>query len=69
VGADKQTDWATSMLFQVLDDRHDHERKTILTTNLDITSLGLHMGERTMHRFEEGAVFLEVTGPNLRGSG
>ena len=69
VGAEHATDWATSMLFQVLDDRHDHQRKTILTTNLDITGLGLHMGERTLHRFREGAVFLTVDGPNLRGNG
>ncbi|HXJ29541.1 MAG TPA: ATP-binding protein [Gemmatimonadales bacterium] len=68
VGAEHATDWATSMLFQVLDDRHDHQRKTILTTNLDITGLGLHMGERTLHRFKEGAVFLTVDGPNLRGN-
>lgn len=66
IGAEKQTDWATSMLFQILDHRHDQQRKTILTTNLDVTGLGLHMGERTMHRFEEGALFLTVDGPNLR---
>lgn len=69
VGAEHATDWATSMLFQVLDDRHDQQRKTILTTNLDITGLGRHMGERTLHRFEEGAEFLVVDGPNLRRNG
>jgi DNA replication protein DnaC len=68
IGADKDTDWATSMLFQVLDDRHDHQRKTIVTTNLDHMHLGMHLGARTMRRFEEDTVFLTVDGPNLRRS-
>jgi DNA replication protein DnaC len=69
VGAEKVTDWATSMLFQVLDHRHDQQRKTILTTNLDVAGLGVHMGERTLRRFEEGALFLHLDGPNLRTHG
>lgn len=66
LGADKETDWATAMLFQILDARHDENRKTIVTTNLSVPDLALHIGERTMHRFEEDAIFHHMEGPNLR---
>lgn len=66
IGAEQETDWATSMLFQILDSRHDNARKTIVTTNLDIPALAMHLGERTFHRFEEDAMFQTVQGPNLR---
>jgi DNA replication protein DnaC len=66
IGAEQETDWATSMLFQILDWRHDNSRKTIITTNLDVPALAVHLGARTMHRFHEDALFQVVEGPNLR---
>lgn len=67
LGADKESDWAKTALFQVIDDRHDNERKTVITTNLGVPGeLGLHLGKRTMNRFLEGTVMVPLDGPNLR---
>lgn len=66
LGVDISTDFVKTALYQVLDDRHGHSRKTVITTNLDVKKLAVHLGERTMRRFEEGTVIHTVDGPNLR---
>lgn len=69
MGTDKATDWSTSLLFQVLDSRHDENRKTLLTTNLNLRELETHLGKRTLERFREGGGVLPMAGPNLRLDG
>lgn len=67
LGAEHGSDaWVKSLLFQVLDYRHDALLKTVVTTNLDLNGLAKHLGDRNWARYREDTKFVTVSGPNLR---
>lgn len=69
LGSERVTDWVQEKLFQVIGHRHDHRKRTILTSNLDPAQLGQHLHPRTASRVDEACGpewVVEVSGPNLR---
>jgi DNA replication protein DnaC len=65
VGAERMTGWAEEKLFQLLNHRHNHHRRTVLTTNLSPDGLMDHVGERIFWRIKAMSKRLRVPG-NLR---
>ena len=62
--------WLSDRLYQILGDRHDQLRPTVMTSNLSIAELGNVYGDRITSRINEmcngGRNVLHVEGPNLR---
>lgn len=64
---DEAVDWAAEQLWQVVSHRYNHRRRTILTSNLRLFDLAVHLGHpRAPDRIRELADLVEVTGPSLR---
>lgn len=68
LGAEKASDWVAEKLFQVIGHRHDHRRRTIITSNLSLAALADHLGHpRTPSRIAELADVIDLSDlPNLR---
>lgn len=68
IGSEKSSDWVSEKLFQVVGHRHDHHKRTIITSNLDLRALGEHLGHpRTPSRIDELADVIDLSAlPNLR---
>jgi DNA replication protein DnaC len=66
MGAERPSPWVAEKLFAIVNHRHDHHKRTIITSNLAPDELGEHVGERTVWRVIEMADVLHVNGPNLR---
>ena len=65
--------WLSDRLYQILGDRHDQLRPTVMTSNLSIAELANVYGDRITSRINEmcndGKNVLHVEGPNLREQG
>jgi DNA replication protein DnaC len=68
LGSEKASDWVSEKLFQVIGNRHDHAKRTIITSNLDLRALADHLGHpRTPSRIGELADVIDLSKmPNLR---
>ena len=68
LGSEKASDWVGEKLFQVIGHRHDHSKRTIITSNLDLRGLADHLGHpRTPSRIDELADVIDLSKlPNLR---
>lgn len=53
IGAEYISDWAKSELFNLLNERYEMNKTTILTTNLSIEALTARLGQRTISRIAE----------------
>ncbi len=53
IGAEYISDWAKSELFNLLNERYEMNKTTILTTNLSIDALTARLGKRTISRIAE----------------
>lgn len=53
IGAEHISDWAKSELFNLLNERYEMNKTTILTTNLSIDALAARLGQRTISRIAE----------------
>ena len=64
------SNWLSDRLYQILGDRHDQLRPTVMTSNLSISELGDIYGERITSRIDEmcnnGNNVLHMQGRNLR---
>jgi len=64
------SNWLSDRLYQILGDRHDQLRPTVMTSNLSISELGDVYGERITSRINEmcnnGNNVLHMQGRNLR---
>ena len=64
------SNWLSDRLYQILGDRHDQLRPTVMTSNLSISELGDIYGERITSRINEmcnnGNNVLHMQGRNLR---
>lgn len=68
LGSEKSSDWVGEKLFQVIGHRHDHRKRTIITSNLDLRALADHLGHpRTPSRIDELSDVIDLSDlPNLR---
>lgn len=64
LGAEQQTDWATTKLFEVMDSRAG--KSTIYTTNLNSKELREQMNERNFSRLMENTEIIIMNGPDYR---
>lgn len=61
--------WAAANFAALLDYRYDHQRKTILTTNLTAERFRTVYGDaRTLDRLREAGAFIAIPGESLRQS-
>jgi len=64
------SNWLSDRLYQILGDRHDQLRPTVMTSNLSISELGDVYGERITSRINEmcnnGNNVMHIEGRNLR---
>lgn len=57
-----------AILDEVIDVRYDHQRKTILTTNLDAEAFKARYGERIADRIRECGKFVSLDGKSMRAA-
>lgn len=67
LGAEQKTDWSTTKLFEIMDDRAG--KSTIYTTNLDSVELKKHMNERNFSRLMENTKIIIMNGKDYRRRG
>jgi len=56
LGANRDTPHVTETLLFLLEERYDHERKTIITTNLTLEQFAQHLDPRVASRLQEGMI-------------
>ncbi|WP_449354721.1 ATP-binding protein [Virgibacillus natechei] len=64
IGAEQQTEWTTSKLFEILDDRTG--KATIYTTNLTSNELKEHVNERNFSRMMDNTNVIVMNGTDYR---
>lgn len=64
IGAEHNTSWSTSKLFEILDDRSG--KATIYTTNLNSSELRDQVGERNFSRMMENTEIIKMNGRDYR---
>ncbi|ASK61386.1 DnaC replication protein [Virgibacillus phasianinus] len=64
IGAEQQTEWSTSKLFEILDDRAG--KATIYTTNLKSPELKKRVNERNFSRIMENTEVIVMNGSDYR---
>lgn len=67
IGAEHQTDWVKSKLFEILDDRSG--KSTVYTTNLDSSELRSTINERNFSRMMENTKVIKMNGSDYRRRG
>ena len=66
LGKEKYTDWASQILFQVVDERYNRELPIIITTNLSLQELKERVGEAITSRLMEMCYGVAMNGENYR---
>lgn len=64
IGAEQKTQWTTSKLFEIMDDRSG--KATIYTTNLNSDELKNHIGERNFSRIMDNTTPVVINGNDYR---
>jgi len=65
-GNGRATDHDLTKLSEIVDERWNNEKSTILISNLSIKEIPDWIGERAYSRLAESQVFLPITGPDYR---
>lgn len=66
IGAEAQTAWGQGLLSELLDNRHQGYRKTILTSNLGAEQFKARVGERMVDRIREDGRVVVLGGKSMR---
>lgn len=71
LGREYATDWAATEIEELIFERYEYQRPTIITSNLDLDALGDRQGDphfRLISRLNDAArcVYLEISGPDHR---
>lgn len=66
LGAEHISDWAKSELFNLLNERYEMNKTTILTTNLSIEALTARLGKRTISRIAEMTDGIRIVSDDYR---
>jgi DNA replication protein DnaC len=65
VGKERLSEWGSELLYDLVNRRYSAGRRTIVTTNLGVDRLEIHVGSATFWRLFEKSQLVHVTG-NLR---
>jgi DNA replication protein DnaC len=68
LGAEKVTEWTLERLTLILDERYVEMRPTLITSNVPLHKLRLHVGDRIESRVAEMCEKVALTGPDRRRS-
>jgi len=60
--------WVQKKIEEILCQRYDEEKTTIITTNLGITSLSSALAERVVDRLQQTCTFITLDGSSLRST-
>ena len=66
VGSEKWTEWAESILYQIIDERYRELRPMVITTNLNLEGLEAALGMRAFDRLLEVCTPVENTAKSYR---
>src|SRR3990167_1343368 len=66
VGSEKVTDWVAETFYLIVNERYNHMRPTIFTSNFPLKDLAERIGERTVSRIVEMCDVVELVGSDRR---
>jgi DNA replication protein DnaC len=66
LGVHKSSEWTDDRLYYIVNNRYEHLRPTVVTTNVPVKKWVKVFGERIGWRMIERFVVVEMTGPNRR---
>lgn len=66
LGAENLTGWVQETLFLIINERYEHRRLTIITSNGGIKELAARLGERIASRVDYMSLVVPLLGPDLR---
>lgn len=66
VGRGYNSGFESAALFEIIDNRYEGRKQTIITTNMDKNELAEFMGEATVDRFREIAIFVKFDWDSYR---
>ena len=69
VGAERGTEFARDVVAQLIQQRYQQRRRTLLTTNLNQSEMRVAFGERVFDRLRDDALVIVIAGNSLRGRG
>lgn len=69
LGVEKASEWQAERLYMIINDRHNRELPTVVTTNKTGRALIDTVGERVVSRLMEDAALVALTGEDLRDRG
>ncbi len=65
-GSEKWTEWTEPTLYTIIDERYNHAKAVLITTNLNLTGLQQKIGTRAMDRIVDMCDIVETSGPSYR---
>lgn len=68
LGSEVRSTWNESVLLGLINDRNEHLRPTIITSNVKASEFGTTFGDRTTSRLDEMCTRVAFTGPDRRRS-
>lgn len=66
LGQEKESEWTRQILYQVINHRYEHQKPTVITTNLTQDGLANYLGEAMASRLIEVSYGIETRGTNYR---
>ena len=66
LGSAALSDWSRARLTALIDQRWQHQRATIITTNMPSADMASHLGDRATSRIAQGATTVRVVGADRR---
>jgi DNA replication protein DnaC len=67
IGIEKTSDWVFQMLFQLINYRHLHKKKTLITSNFSLNQLVDKLGDdRISSRLQQSCIIIEKSGIDYR---
>lgn len=66
LGAAKQTEWTEEVNYRLINYRYEHNKPTLITSNVPPAQLADRLGERVASRLEEMAQRIVLRGPDRR---
>lgn len=66
LGSEKTSEWVHEFLYTIINKRYENQKRTIITTNLQLSAFKDRYGERILSRLAEMCVVVELLGEDLR---
>ena len=67
IGSENPSEWVRERLYTLINERVNNELVTIYTSNVDLETLELRLGSRTVSRIKGSSEFIEFRGFDRRG--